>query len=294
MIALRFAIYGELLTLLGLIAYPFHAGASGAFKLSRLPLLILLSAGLMLSTLVWLATVASMSGTDIMAIDRNILAVVTQDTVAGKAFITRSIALILAIGLALMFKPRWPVLAALTAAVATLAWSGHAAVTEGWVGALHRGADVAHLLAAAMWLGTLVVLLRQIALLARRDGEGSIDAVLAELQCFATAGSLIVVTILASGAINILAIIGPDNLAKLPDTRYGLLFFVKLSLFLVMLCCAGLNRWVLAPRLAASTNEGANRAAFILGLSIAIELLAAVMILGAVAWLGMLDPTQSL
>ena len=44
-------------------------------------------------------------------------------------------------------------------ALATAAWTGHAGATEAGQGALHRASDVLHLLAAATWLGALVLFL---------------------------------------------------------------------------------------------------------------------------------------
>ncbi len=34
-----------------------------------------------------------------------------------------------------------------------LLWSGHAGATEGAIGALHRFSDIAHMIAASLWIG---------------------------------------------------------------------------------------------------------------------------------------------
>jgi len=44
------------------------------------------------------------------------------------------------------------------AAVAALAWAGHAGATQGGQGEIHVVADALHLLAASAWLGALVPL----------------------------------------------------------------------------------------------------------------------------------------
>ncbi|KAK0338878.1 hypothetical protein LTR94_036782, partial [Friedmanniomyces endolithicus] len=60
---------------------------------------------------------------------------------------------------------------AAAAALATLAWNGHGAASEGSTGWLHLTADILHLLAAGLWVGALFGLLL---LMARRAEE--IDA----------------------------------------------------------------------------------------------------------------------
>lgn len=40
-------------------------------------------------------------------------------------------------------------------AVATLVWSGHAGVTEGAAGTVHRISDILHMIAAAVWIGAI-------------------------------------------------------------------------------------------------------------------------------------------
>ncbi|MEO7917627.1 MAG: hypothetical protein ABIR16_08280 [Dokdonella sp.] len=41
------------------------------------------------------------------------------------------------------------------AIITTFAWTGHGAMTAGWLGVLHLGGDVVHLWAAGVWFGAL-------------------------------------------------------------------------------------------------------------------------------------------
>ena len=96
---------------------------------------------------------------------------------------------------------------------------------------------------------------------------------------------------MVTGVANYLFVVGP-NLDGLTGGRYGLLLCLKLGLFGLMLGLAALNRVHLAPRLQRSLAAGEHGAALkALRRSIALELVAVVVILGLVAWLGTLAPT---
>ena len=61
--------------------------------------------------------------------------------------------------------------------LASLAWAGHGAATPGAAGDLHLAADVLHLLAAGLWLGTLPPLVLLLAEVRRiRDTSGVASA----------------------------------------------------------------------------------------------------------------------
>lgn len=89
---------------------------------------------------------------------------------------------------------------------------------------------------------------------------------------------------------NYLFIVGP----KLDDvifSTYGTLLFIKVVLFGGMLVLAALNRFHLGPFVERSLRAGDNLAASkALSRSIMVELSAAILILGVVAWLGTLSP----
>ncbi|MCZ4340357.1 SDR family NAD(P)-dependent oxidoreductase [Sphingomonadaceae bacterium G21617-S1] len=107
------------------------------------------------------------------------------------------------------------------------------------------------------------------------------------LSRFSLMGTLIVATLVATGAINGALIVGLDQLPALVGSSYGWLLGAKLALFGLMLALAAANRWRLTPAL---ENDGTARAWMHLRLSLLVETSAAIAIIGLVAWLGTLDP----
>jgi putative copper resistance protein D len=74
-------------------------------------------------------------------------------------------------------------------------------------------------------------------------------------------------------------------------STYGILLFIKVALFAGMLVLAALNRFQFGPLLQQSLREGQYRmAANALRHSVRVELFAALLIVGLVAWLGTLSP----
>jgi putative copper resistance protein D len=164
----------------------------------------------------------------------------------GRDWVTR---FVLAVLLAFLFRRngivsyRGALMSAVlaTALVGSLAWAGHGAADPGAVGVIHLGADTLHLIAAAAWIGALVPL--AILLSGGARDEVKREAVLR----FSRLGVLSVATLVATGIANGLFLIG--SLSVLVGTRYGLLLLFKISLFIVMLGIAGVNRVFLTPRL---------------------------------------------
>jgi putative copper resistance protein D len=90
--------------------------------------------------------------------------------------------------------------------------------------------------------------------------------------------------------VNYLFIVGP-TLDDLLLSTYGILLSIKIALFAGMLVLAALNRFHLGPFLERSLRDGQYRvAANALRRSVVVELAAAVLIVGLVAWLGTLSP----
>ena len=290
-IALRFGVYLDLMLLFGLAAYPLYSPgrACPASRRGRFLPLALAMLGTALSIASFIVMTASMAGVPVAALDRETLAFVLQETGHGTAFMVQVLALVGLVGLALFgrgARGRW--LVAITAGVAlgALAWTGHAGATEAWPGALHRLADMVHLLAAAAWLGALVILLSAVA----RAGL-AVTELHEALRTFAFAGSAIVALIVVTGIVNSVMIVGLAGLPLLPDTLYGQLLIAKLALFALMLVLASLNRWRLTPRLGRRRASGAvQREMSAVRTSIALEAGAVIMILALVAWLGTLAP----
>jgi copper resistance protein D len=173
------------------------------------------------------------------------------------------------------------VLSALAAAaVATLAWAGHAGAGEGGLGLAHRTADIVHLLAAAIWIGTLALLLMAIP-----NRAVSRACLASALQRFSYVGTIVVGLLIVTGLISLWAIAGLD-IPRLLSTDYGRILLVKLVLFAAMLAFAALNRWRYTPMLMRDLSAPAAP----LQRSLSLELSLALAVLAAVAVLGTLSP----
>jgi len=166
-------------------------------------------------------------------------------------------------------------------AVATLAWNGHGGMTEGASGWAHLAGDALHLLAGLAWVGAIAAFLWT----AGRAAESSVE-LRADLEKFATTGTLLVALLVITGVANTLFIIGWDGLAGIFHTIWGRLLLLKILLFAAMLGVAAGNRFWLTPRLAGSPSLRALR------VSLTVEATIGVGVLALVAWLGTLDPAQ--
>lgn len=204
---------------------------------------------------------------------------VVADTGFGPPAAARAGAFVLALAVAIAARgstarPVFVASAAIgAAAAASFAWTGHGAAQEGPAGALHLAADVLHLLAACVWIGALFCLARLVCMRSPAARPG--------LVAFSGVGPATVAVLVFTGLVNGWFLVGPRNLGALWTTPYGLLLLIKLGLFAAMLGLAGLNRWVLTPRLG---DEGRLRA------SVLTETLLAVLVLGCVSLMGVLAP----
>ena len=294
LIAARLALYGDLGLLFGLPLFTLYArsaltprGTAGLFA-------ALSAGGLLLAPLGFALLVAQMGGTTLGQLDPALAWTLLGQTAVGAAFALRMAALLLALVLALFLPSRrgmsWSLMLCGGLALATLAWSGHGAANEGMAGLLHLGADIVHLLAAAAWIGALVMLLMLVAPRGPVTHQ-RVAAAHAALSGFSTIGTIIVALIAATGIANLLFIVGLAGIPALPGSPYGQLLLLKLLAFIAMLGCAGLNRFRLTPRLAAAQSaESAADALASLRRSIAIEALLAALAIALVAWLGTLQP----
>lgn len=278
LIGARFALMIDLALLMGLPLFWWAMGMAGRKSL----LVVLALGGMALSALWLLASAAAMTGTPITSPDWASAQILLTMTPIGPVLAVRGVALLLALACLILPQGLRVALIPAAVAIATLAWTGHAGATEDLAGTLHRAADVAHIWAAAGWIGALAVLLHAVVTL-RHD----VQRVAAMLSGFALMGTLIVATLIISGAINLLMIVGLADLPALVGSRYGLLLGAKLALFALMLGLAAVNRWRLTPLLERCETQ---RAIVHLRLSLGIETGAAVAIIGLVAWLGTLDP----
>jgi putative copper resistance protein D len=287
-VAVRFALYGDLILLFGIAAF--------ALQLRRRSLPWGLMAGggwigLAVSAAALWTLAASMAGVPLSGVDRSALGIVLSVPAIGVPFGVRIAALLVVTGLGLLrvrASVRVPaMLAASGVALGSLAFTGHANM-DGWV---HLLADIAHLIAAAMWIGAIAGLLAMAILAHRAPTADRLDQAWRALHGFARTGTILVGVIALTGLVNIWAIIGVANLPTLPATAYGRLLIAKLILFAAMLALAAANRFAHVPALARAVRAGPPAAALVtLRRSLLAEGGCAVAILLAVAWLGTLDP----
>lgn len=300
-IALRFGLYVDLMLLFGLALFALYS-LEGQERRSGtvLPLRSMLAGtaalGVLLSVASLVVMASAMSGESDIAELRPHIEMMMLETDVGFAWIVRLVALIVA-GLAMLFHPRAPGVSVLVAsmagaiALASLAWSGHGAMDEGGRRVWHFTIDILHLLAAGVWLGALVAF----ALMAKINAlqsEARIRLLARTVTRFETVGALVVLFLTVTGVVNYLFIVGP-TLDEVFLSTYGVLLFIKVALFAGMLVLAALNRFHLGPLLQQSLRDGQYQvAANALRRSVIVELVAAVLIVGLVAWLGTLSPER--
>lgn len=300
MISIRFALFADLMLIVGLAAFPFYAlrreNRDVAQILAR-PLPWLCALGLVMSLVGIVALTASMYGVALFAVDRTMLGTMVGESDVGAAWVYRMMALTIALGAAMRLNRRPATAAAIIAiagmiALATLVWAGHAGASEGLPGTIHRASDALHMIAAAIWIGAIAAFL--ILLFPRQGDMSSAQVAVAaqSLDRFARVGTICVLVVAATGLVNAQMIVGVANLGGLLSSPYGQLLIVKLLLFASMLGLAAANRWRLTPALTASLAADDPRIALAaMRRSLMLEGIAALMILGLVAWLGTLEPS---
>ena len=298
-IAVRFALYADLMVLMGMTAFSLYAlsrdeRSAGLLPLAR-PAIVLSLIGLLLSGFGMLALVAAMTGTNLAAVEVAVLGdVITQSTI-GSAWIVRMAATAIAVLSALAINrsagARYTLLVSTSVAIATLVWTGHAGATEGWAGTAHRLSDIIHMLAAAVWIGGIAAFSWMLFRPETAQSELHVSVAHRALGQFSRIGTLAVAAIIVTGIVNCLAVVGFPHFAQVPLTQYGKLLLAKLLLFAAMLALAAINRWRLTPALGVAIRDGNPAAALAaLRLSLLMEASAALTILALVAWLGTLEP----
>lgn len=291
LVATRFGLYADLAALAGLPLF-WWSMRQGVGRGARGILVLLAVGGVALSSLWLLASAAVMAGGSALAPDWSIVAILLRETMIGPLLSVRILALLLILPLTFSRRAeRQPAAIALPAmiATATLAWSGHAGATEAMAGTVHRAADVLHVIAASAWVGALLALLGSVSRSAMDARAMERTALM--LHRFSLFGTLFVITLIITGAINSVMIVGIANLSALLHSLYGWLLLAKLALFGGMLILAGINRWRLTPALARAVSSGELVSARThLRLSLIFETILAIAILALVAALGTLDP----
>lgn len=295
-IAVRFGLFAIEGLLLGVPLFGLYA--LRAHERSRIPFrawLVLLGLGAVaLNILGFALLIAGMSGTSIDAIDPDLARSILLTAPVGWAFALRLAVTVFALGLALLAPANntnaLTGIAVLSSiALASLAWNGHGVATEGALAWPHLIADIVHLLAAGVWLGAIACLLYMVV----RPKASLADLTIAGrcLRNFGVIGSLVVALLIVTGLINGFAILGDRAIGSGIGSTYIVLMGSKLALFGLMLALAALHRFRFVPAVECAKDQ-ANKAMTIrrMRTSMVVELAAAFVILGLVAWLGTLKP----
>lgn len=300
-IAIRFALYADLMVLAGMTAFSLYALKPEERGTALLPLakpaFLLSLLGLLLSGGGMIALVAAMTGTSLWAVDGSAFREIVTQSAIGSAWVVRmaAVAIALLAALALGRSPhlaRYCLLASAVLAIATLVWTGHAGATEGWAGSLHRLSDIVHMLAAAVWIGGIAAFSWLLFQPLAHQSDAQIRIAHRALEQFSRVGTLAVALIVLTGIINSLSLMGLPHPYALFASRYGQLLLIKLALFAAMLMLAGVNRWRLTPALGAANG---NPVPALRGLrqSLVLETSTVLTILAVVAWLGTLEPIMA-
>lgn len=225
----------------------------------------------------------------------NLQAVVTQMNF-GWSNIARALVAMTAMICVTILKPSsslWTWCAILGVIVcSSFAWMGHGAATPGAAGYFHLLADIAHSLAAAVWIGALVVF---VFWLWSGQSSAATDLELHDsLRAFSGIGSAAVAALVVTGLINSWFLVGVDRLSEAWMMLYAQVLIAKVAIFIGMLGLAASNRYRLTPALGSALDSGSrSKALTALKSSLALETLAAFAVLGLVAWLGTLAPART-
>lgn len=300
-IAIRFALYADLMVLAGMTAFSLYAftaaeRTSASFISLRPIVLVLALLGLILSGLGLLALAAAMMGADLFPVDPTHVRMIVVETAIGTAWVVRMLALVIVLVAALALE-RYPtpmrmvVLLASSVAIATLVWTGHAGATEGVSGTIHRLSDIVHMLAASIWVGGIASFVWLLFKPVWQTSPTELAITHRALEQFSRVGALVVGLIVLTGLINSQILVGAANIGTITTTPYGQLLLAKLALFGLMLALAAANRWRLTPALGAGVTSGDTAVAVTaLRKSLIAEGAAVLLILALVAWLGTLEP----
>ncbi|WGM47139.1 Copper resistance protein D [Brevundimonas sp. NIBR10] len=294
-VLIRLAQYGCGLVLFGLAAFAVYRRkawkASGRTRTPFRLTLITSALGLLIAALA--ATVAltvNMYGTLADALDVEAVWSVLTGLQVGVALGARLVLTAVCL-LVLLFMPdRTTRQLALTliggVIVASFAWSGHGAATEGLWALTHLISDVLHLVAAAIWIGALVALTGALA-----HASAAQKAVLvgADLKAFSALGTASVLVIVITGLINSAFLVGVDRIGQTASHPYGQILIAKIALFAAMLGLAAANRFVLVPRLERLDLASAPSLSR-LKISVGVETALGVLVLLAVAAMGRIAP----
>ncbi|MDI7774776.1 copper homeostasis membrane protein CopD [Asticcacaulis sp. EMRT-3] len=286
-------------TLFYLTLLPPEGNASASALRWPKPLLVGSSLLLFLGALLSLAAqAATMNGIAFDKLDVPSVSVVLTDTQWGHAIAARIALSFVTFLTVIIMKPShrlWQVTCLLgVVLLASFAWTGHGASTEGAGGLVHLIADIAHMIAAGVWLGALTAFLALLCFPKAQDLEQQ-TALFNALKNFSGTGSALVGVLIISGLVNSYFLIGLSHAGQIFQSTYGILLTVKLVVFAAMLVLAGLNRFRLTPDLETSlaANDTTSAIAALMR-SLVLESLAGLAVLALVAAFGMMEPPSAL
>ncbi|MFK0298492.1 copper homeostasis membrane protein CopD [Brevundimonas sp. NPDC090276] len=292
---LRAAQYAAATVAMGLPAFMLYGGgvfggqppgwARPALGWSAAMLALLATAALALQT-------GLMAGALDQALNPEALGFVVGGTSLGAAYVVRIAAGLLFLLAVLALRPGrglWLVGLSLGLVVAaSFAWTGHGAATEGPGHGLHLASDIAHAVAALIWLGAVFAFVAMATRRIETDVAAKTELARA-LGGFAQVGTLCVAVLLVTGLINSFYLVGIERVVSLNETPYGRLLAVKLAAFAAMLGLAALHRFRSTPALERGQGGLAG-----LRLSLGAELALGLLILALIGAMGMLAPPASL
>jgi putative copper resistance protein D len=243
----------------------------------------------------FLAQMAGLAGSFTSAMQPATLKAALLEMNFGPSSLVRALVSVLVVLTARWMRagPSFWALCSLAGAVAcaSFAWMGHGAATEGAAGWLHLVGDIVHSLAAAGWIGALVVFAL---LLAQTLSPAQQRGLQLSLAQFSGVGTALVALLIASGFINSAFLVG-WNTSQIIASRYGQVLAAKLLLFVLMLTLAATNRFRHTPMLAQSLAVAPTSRAALQPLrrSVMAETGTAFAVLALVSWLGTLAPVTA-
>ena len=216
-IAIRFALYTNLLVLFGWLLFALYGTGEIASGPSPRSLFTLTVLAVTPAVAGMLAMTAPMSGVGLMDVDRGSIEAMVFETPMGVAWQVRMAALAAIVVLTIVRDSVALVsqVGFAAAALASLARTGHGAAGETTTGRVPLVADIVHLLAAGAWVGALVAL----GLMLANNASWLIPADFVSMHRtfdrFLKAGTIFVVLLIITGSINTSILVDPAASALL-------------------------------------------------------------------------------
>ena len=293
---LRFAQYGLLLGLFGLMAFAMfglrQSLPTGPNTKPSSGMIIAAWLAPVVSIAVMLASIGVMMAQPFWQLEWATVQAILTGTDLGSAFFVRLFALITAAILLIFWRTsagRWLAISCFGISLATLAWSGHAAATEGATGLIHRLNDAAHLIAAGLWLGAIGWFLGLVLAAHRQDAGLRSAPVIVDMHRFAPLGAFLVIAVSITGLVNAHLTFGLGNVGAVIATDYGVLLAAKIALVVGMIGF-GARHAIMGRRLHKTDSDNLQPTLAQLRFTLAAELGVAVTVTALIAMIGTLSP----